>query len=160
MAQHKTVVGVFSAEDKAEHAVHELRQAGFKDSDISVIGPDRGKSSQAGHTSYSNQNVGDGAGWGAGIGGTAGLLATAGALAIPGFGPILAMGPLAATLTAAAGGGLAGGLIDFGVPEKESKEYERKVKEGNYLTVLKTPGDTQRAAQCLRECGATDVHVN
>ena len=156
----KTAIGVFSSEHDAEQAVGALRHAGFGDSDISVIGPDRGRAGQTSHNSYNNQHVGDGATWGAGIGGAAGLLATAGVLAIPGIGPLLAMGPLAATLTAAAGGGLAGALIDFGVPEKESKEYQQEVKSGKFLTVVKTDGDVHRAADCLRQQGASDVHCN
>jgi uncharacterized membrane protein len=98
--------------------------------------------------------------WGAGIGGTAGLLATAGALAIPGFGPILAMGPLAATITAAAGGGIAGALVDFGIPEQQSKQYEKQVKEGHFLTVLKTNQDAQKAQNILRQEGANDIHID
>jgi uncharacterized membrane protein len=160
MANTKTVIGVFSSEGNAEKAVHTLRQSGFSDNEISVVGPDRGKGQHHGGASLTNQHLGDGATWGAGIGGAAGLLASAGALAIPGFGPILAMGPLAATLTGVAGGGLAGGLVDFGIPEQQSREYERKVKEGKFLAVLKTSGDADRAAQCLRDEGASDVRID
>lgn len=159
MAQTKTVIGVFDSEQKAERAVSELRRSGFSDNEISVVGPD---SHHKGHDNQgmTGQHLGDGATWGAGIGGTAGLLATAGALAIPGFGPILALGPLAATLTAAAGGGLAGALVDFGIPEKQSKQYEKDVREGRFLTVLKTAKDAQRAQECLRNEGATDINVD
>ena len=162
MANTRTVIGVFSSEDRAEKAVAELRHSGFSDNEISVVGPDRGKTRQQGDTGATmmHQHLGDGATWGAGIGGAAGLLASAGALAIPGFGPILALGPLAATLTGAAGGGLAGGLVDFGIPEQQSREYERKVKEGNFLAVLKTAGDADRAAKCLRDEGARDVRID
>ena len=151
----KTVIGVFDSEDQAEKAVHQLRQSGFSDNEISVVGPDAHK----GQKSHS-AGLGDGATWGAGIGGTAGLLATAGALAIPGFGPILAMGPLAATITAAAGGGIAGALVDFGIPEQQSKDYEHQVKEGHFLTVLKTDKDAQKAQGILRKEGANDIHID
>jgi hypothetical protein len=157
VASTKTVVGVFASEDQASRAVDALRRAGFRDNEISVVGPDRGHRERGG--GWGDQHLGDGATWGAGIGGAAGLLASAGALAIPGFGPVLALGPLAATLTAAAGGGLAGGLVDFGIPEPESKEYERQVKEGKFLAVLKTDQDAQRAASCLREQGARDERI-
>ena len=160
LAQTKTVIGVFGTEQKAERAIEELRRGGFSDNEISVIGPDSKKRS-GGHSGggMSNQ-VSDGATWGAGIGGTAGLLATAGALAIPGFGPIIALGPLAATLTAAAGGGIVGALVDFGIPEQQSKHYEQEVKQGKYLTVLKTTQDARKAERCLQDQGATDVRID
>ena len=154
MAQTKTVIGVFDSEHSAESAVAELRRSGFSDNEISVVGKDAGK--HGGH----GDGVGDGATWGAGLGAGAGLLATAGALAIPGFGPVLAMGPLAATLTAAAGGGIAGALVDFGVPSGQSKQYEAKVKEGKYLAVLKTSKDAHKAQQCLQDEGASDVRID
>ncbi len=154
MAQTKTVIGVFGSEHAAESAVAELRRSGFSDNEISVVGKDSGRHGGQG------DGVGDGATWGAGLGAGAGLLATAGALAIPGFGPVLAMGPLAATLTAAAGGGIAGALVDFGVPAGQSKQYETQVKEGKYLAVLKTSKNAQQAQQCLRDAGASDVRLD
>ena len=157
----KTVIGVFATEQKAEKAVQELRHSGFSDNEISVVGPDSRKGGNGQSQSGSHgAGLGDGAVWGAGIGGTAGLLATAGALAIPGFGPILAMGPLAATITAAAGGGIAGALVDFGIPEQQSKQYEKQVKEGHFLTVLKTNQDAQKAQNILRQEGANDIHID
>ena len=155
VAGTKTVIGVFGSEQQAESAVHELRQERFPDNEISVIGKDSGK-----HGGQGGEHVSDGATWGAGIGGTAGLLATAGVLAIPGFGPILALGPLAATLTAAAGGGIAGALVDYGIPEQQGKHYEKDVKEGKFLVVLKTAHDAQKAQRCLKDQGAADCRID
>lgn len=161
MAQAKTVIGVFDNERAAERAIEELRRSGFPDNEISVVGPDgRHQQRGGGVQGMADQHLGDGASWGAGIGGAAGLLASAGALAIPGFGPIIALGPLAATLTGAAGGGLAGGLVDFGIPEPQSREYERKVKEGKFLAVLKTAHDAEKAERCLKNQGASDVRID
>jgi uncharacterized membrane protein len=160
LAQTKTVIGVFGSEHKAERAVEELRRSGFSDNEISVVGPDRRRGDGAQHGATMGHDVSDGGTWGAGIGGAAGLLATAGALAIPGFGPVLALGPLAATLTAAAGGGLAGALVDFGIPENQSRHYEQEVKAGKFLAVLKTDKDAQKAERCLREQGAADVRID
>ena len=156
----KTVIGVFTSEQKAEQAVQQLHTSGFSDNEISIVGPDGRKGNRQGGAQNGGAGIGDGAAWGAGIGGTAGLLATAGALAIPGFGPILAMGPLAATITAAAGGGIAGALVDFGIPEAQSKQYEKQVKEGRFLAVLKTNQDAQKAQNVLRQEGASDIHID
>ena len=158
VAGTKTVIGVFGSEHQAEGAVSELRHEGFPDNEISVIGKDSGK--HGGQGGQGGEHVGDGATWGAGIGGAAGLLATAGVLAIPGFGPILALGPLAATLTAAAGGGIAGALVDYGIPEQQGKHYEKDVKEGKFLVVLKTAHDAQKAQRCLKDQGASDCRID
>lgn len=160
MAQTKTVIGVFGSEEKAEKAIEELRRSGFSDNEISVVGKDTGGHGGHDHGGMMGGAVSSGATWGAGIGGAAGLLATAGALAIPGFGPILALGPLAGTLTAAAGGGIAGALVDFGIPEGQSKQYERDVKDGRFLAVLKTDQDAHRAERCLKDQGATDIRID
>ncbi len=159
MGATKTVIGVFDSDHQAEQAVHELRRSGFSDNEISVVGPDSGKHGQQGQHGGAD-GVGNGATWGAGIGGTAGLLATAGALAIPGFGPIIALGPLAGTLTAVAGGGIAGALVDFGIPHDQSKHYEQDVKHGKFLAVLKTAQDAHKAERCLKDQGATDVRID
>lgn len=151
----KTVIGVFRDRRKAEQAVQELRGQGFGDQEISIVAKDPG---QAGRKTGGTQNdISDGTAWGAGIGGTAGLLASAGALAVPGIGPLLAMGPLAATLGGAAAGGLAGGLVDYGIPEQEGKKYEQRVKQGDVLVVLSSTKNVDKAAQILRQHGAEDV---
>jgi uncharacterized membrane protein len=159
MAQTKSVVAVFRSEHQAKQAVDQLRSHGFADNEISVIGKDHRRQSDHGG-GMGGQSLSEGGAWGAGIGGAAGLLASAGALAIPGIGPILAMGPLAATLTGAAAGGLTGGLVDFGIPEGESRQLERKVKEGEFLTVIKTSRDANEAQRILQDCGGSDVKVN
>ncbi|MBE3591077.1 MAG: general stress protein [Firmicutes bacterium] len=152
----KTVIGVFRSKGQAEKAVAALRNKGFSDQEISIVAKkDDGKGDP--DTRLTNQNVVDGTSWGAGIGGAAGLLASAGALAIPGIGPLLALGPLAATLGGAAAGGLAGGLVDYGIPETEGREYEERVKQGDVLVVISTDKEAKKAAQILREHGAEDV---
>ncbi len=164
MPDTKTVVGVFQDEHKAEQAVQHLRDNGFPDNEISIVGRDNRKKNNGDQTQNAggmmHHDVSSGATWGAGIGGAAGLLASAGALAIPGIGPLVAMGPLAATLGLAAGGGLAGALVDFGIPEKQSHEYEHQVKQGRCLVVLKTSGDAQKAERMLRQEGASDLNID
>lgn len=156
----KTVVAVFRSEQQAEKAVRELRSKGFSDNEISVIGPDRRRQERRDEARFGNQSLSEGATWGAGIGGAAGLLAGAGALAIPGFGPLLAMGPLAATLTAAAGGSIAGSLVDFGIPEREGRELEERIRRGEFLCVVKTERNAEEAERILRDCGGENVRIH
>lgn len=70
------------------------------------------------------------------------------------------MGPLAATLGGAAAGGLAGGLVDYGVPEQQGKELERRVKEGEFLCLIRTDKNAEDARRILQDCGAEDLHLD
>lgn len=84
-----------------------------------------------------------------------------GALTIPGVGPIFAAGPIAGMLSGAATGGIAGGLVDWGIPAERSNFYEQKVKEGKILASVRSNEDkVDRAANILRENGAMDVEVH
>lgn len=158
----KTVIGVFRSQNQAERAVDALRKKGFSDQEISIVAKDHGKAraaDQRGKNAAQDQSIGEGASWGAGLGGAAGLLASAGALAIPGIGPLLALGPLAATLGGAAAGGLAGGLVDYGIPEQEGRHYEERVKRGDILAVVSASKNAEEAEKILRDNGAEDVRT-
>ncbi len=158
---HKSVVGLFQSKEQAEKAANDLRNKGFTENEISVVAKDDNQQGREEGNRYTNQRVGDGTAMGAGIGGAAGLLASAGALAIPGIGPILAIGPLAATLTGAVGGGIAGGLVDFGIPEERGRHYEEQVKQGRILAAIKTSDNkVEEAARILRQNGAQDVETH
>ena len=174
----KTVLGVFSSEQAAERAVNALREKGFATSEISIISKnsqknkshdtkDGGDNLATGGTGSTNDAAGgmdsvtDGVVSGATWGGLAGLALGAGALAVPGIGPLLAVGPLAAALTGAATGGLAGGLIDLGVPEDKGRNYESHVREGGVLAVIRvSENKADEAARILRENGAKDVDMH
>jgi hypothetical protein len=156
----KTIIGVFRQEQEAERAVRDLRDHGFTDKEVSLIGPDSRKNGGNGNNNHNNgPHLGSGATWGAGIGGGLGLLAGAGAIAIPGIGPLLAIGPLAAALTGAAAGGLTGSLTDWGIPEQEAKKVQEDVKRGEFLAVVRTNHDGDKAERTLRDCGAHDVDM-
>ncbi len=162
----KAVVGVFRNEERAKEAIMELKRQGFDEREISLIAREnKGRGGEEGAGAGENegftmseQNVGDGALTGGAIGGIAGLLAGAGALLIPGVGPIIAAGPLAAFLTGIVGGGLVGGLVDFGIPEERGRHYEERVKRGDILVTLKAEEDeTSKIASVLKRFGAEDV---
>jgi uncharacterized membrane protein len=157
----QTLVGVFEDHQAADRVVQELEHRGVPDKEISVVAKHNGKE-QGGHpTGHGTHDLSSGIGWGAAGGGALGLLASAGALAVPGIGPILAMGPLAATLTGAAAGGLVGGLMDYGIPKRESEQLEQGVKAGGVLVAVKTDsGEMDRARQLFEEHGAHDISVH
>ncbi len=154
-----TVVGTFQSRDEAEQAVRRLRDKGFTEDEISIVA--KGEGQGDGQATNNADGAADGATWGGVLGGAAGLLAGIGALAIPGIGPIVAAGPLAATLTGAASGGLAGGLLDMGVPDDRGRYYEDEVKRGRVLAAVDTESQmAEDAAQIFRENGASDVEVH
>lgn len=155
-----TVIGTFSSREAAEKAAQELRDQGFTEDEISLVAKGDQKAESA-DGAMDMETAADGAAWGGIAGGAAGLLAAVGAITIPGIGPIVAAGPLAAALTGAAGGGLAGGLLDMGIPEDRGQFYEDEVKRGRVLATVDTEADmAEKAAEIMRRNGASDVEVH
>ncbi len=170
----KTVVGLFDSREQAEKSVSALRRAGFKD-EISVLAADQNQAGQnraGGDIEYDQTTmeadndtgmgkVTTGASTGGVLGGLAGLAMGAGALAIPGIGPVIAAGPIAGLLSGAATGGVAGSLIDWGIPAERSKFYEEKVREGKIMASVRTDeAKIDQAADILRQNGAQDVETH
>ncbi len=166
----KRVIGYFRESQQAEDAVNELKQKGINE--ISILGNDERGGSTGGRSQgkgMGSQDLSSGTMTGGTIGGLAGLAVGTGALGalgaaalvIPGIGPILAMGPLAAALGGAVTGGIAGALVDYGIPKEQSSYYESKIKEGHTVMILKTDASkTDSAASILRNHGAQDVRVH
>jgi hypothetical protein len=103
-------------------------------------------------------------GIGAGIGAVAGSaalgwVATLTALAIPGLGPFLVVGPIIGAIAGGAAGGAVGALSGVGIPEKEAKLYEDRLKKGGTLVSVHTDAVSQaeRAKAILIQTGATEI---
>lgn len=156
----KTVVGAFKNHHDAEETVDVLKKRGVPEKDISLVARHDGKVRE-GHPGDGMHNLGNGIGWGGTLGGVTGLLAGVGALAIPGVGPIIAAGPLAATLTGAVAGGVAGALVDYGIPSNESHGYEKRLKEGDVLLMVRADApEVDKAQRLFEDHGASDIHVH
>ncbi|BCW89567.1 hypothetical protein sos41_27330 [Alphaproteobacteria bacterium SO-S41] len=134
----------------AKSAVRALKEAGFKDEDISLVAhKDSGDDVMDG--------VATGAGVGAVAGGGAGLLAGLGLLAIPGVGPVVAAGWLAATAAGAAAGAVAGaatgGLIDAltgtGVRREDAELYAENVRRGGSVVSVRAEESRVLTAQAI-----------
>lgn len=153
------VIGVFNTREQAEKTIVTMRQQGFKDNEISIVSKKENIENNN-NEGIRFDSIADGTTTGGILGGIAGLLASAGALAIPGIGPIVAAGPIAAMLTGAVGGGIAGGLIDMGIPAAESRRYEEEVKKGGILVVAQSDKNKANdAANIMRANGAYDVRT-
>ncbi|HHW40302.1 MAG TPA: DUF1269 domain-containing protein [Syntrophomonadaceae bacterium] len=159
----KVVLGIFDTQDQAERAVQELRNKGF-DKEISVVTRDKEEDKDGENEMRMGGNrdtAAEGITYGGALGGLAGLAAGAGALVIPGIGPILALGPIAGLFSGAVTGGLAGGLIDWGIPAEEGRHYEEDIKAGKTLVAVQcSEQKLSDAASVLRRYGAHDVNTH
>lgn len=159
------VYGIYNERMMLEQAVEELREFGFRNTDISVLFPhgDSTREFAVEKQTKAPEGAATGAGTGAAVGGGLGWLAGIGMLAIPGVGPFVAAGPIAAALAGAGAGGLvggiAGGLIGMGIPEYEANRYEGRIKEGGIL--LSVHADDRewknKAKEILEHTGAEDI---
>jgi len=159
----KTVIGVFENKQQAEKAVNAVRNSGFDTNEISIVakGGKKNNGNNGDEETLEMDTLTDGTATGGVIGGLAGLAIGAGALAIPGIGPLFAAGPIAGLLSGAATGGIAGSLIDWGIPAERGRYYEEEVKKGKMLTVIRAHEQkVQQAADLLRQNGAKDVETH
>jgi hypothetical protein len=166
MARKNTAVfGIYPSMTSVEISVDELKSAGFRNTDISVLFPESAGTRDFAHEKSTKAPEGATAGAGTGIllGGALGWLVGIGALAIPGVGPFIAAGPIMAALAGAGVGGtvggIAGALIGMGIPEYEAKRYEGRVKDGGILLSVHAENSewTQRAKEILKRTGAQDI---
>src|SRR5438552_17051015 len=133
------VFGMYPDRISTENAVAALKEAGFRNTDVSVLFPENAGTKDFAHEKNTKapEGVATGATSGAVIGGTLGWLAGIGALAIPGIGPFIAAGPVVAALAGVGAGdalgGISGALIGFGIPEYEARGYEGRIKGGGVL---------------------------
>ncbi len=133
------VFGIYASVSGAELAIDDMKQAGFRLEDISVLLPENSGTKDFAFQKGTKAPEGTAAGAASGavIGGALGWLVGIGALAIPGLGPFIAAGPLMIALAGVgvggALGGLTGALIGMGIPEYQAKRYEGLVKNGSIL---------------------------
>jgi len=163
--KNTAVFGLYPNRSGAENGVETLKQAGFRNTDISVLFPENVGSKDFGHEKGSKapEGAATGAGSGAVLGGALGWLVGIGALAIPGLGPFVAAGPIMAALAGmgvgGAAGGITGALIGLGIPEYVAKRYEGRVRDGGILLSVHSDNVdwTRRAKEILERTGAQDI---
>ena len=166
MSSERVAYGLYPDRASFDRALESLRAAGFRNSDISAVLPERDQTTRdLAHeiNTKAPEGVATGAGAGAAVGGVLGWLIGIGALAIPGVGILAAAGPVVAALAGAgaagATGGLVGGLIGAGIPEVEAKRYAGRIREGAYLLSVHCD-DTKwakKAEEILERTGGKDV---
>jgi hypothetical protein len=169
MAHKNTaVLGIYTNYSSVENAVDNLKTAGFRNTDISVLFPHKEGTKEFAHDKGTRipEGASAGAGTGAILGGTLGWLVGIGALTVPGLGLFIAAGPVMAALAGMGVGGTVGGitgaLIGLGIPEHEAKRYEVRVKEGDLLLSVHSDNAewTKRAKEILAKTGAQDISMS
>jgi Protein of unknown function (DUF3341) len=163
--KNTAVFGIYRDTVGVGGALQALRNAGFRNTDISVLIPENAGTKDFVHRKDTKAPEGatTGAASGAVIGGVLGWLAGVGALAIPGLGPFIAAGPIMGMLAGAGAAGVAGGvvgsLVGMGIPEYEAKRFEGRVKDGGILLSVHCDSSEwiTRAKKILAETGGEDV---
>ena len=164
-SKNLAVYGIYKTRDMVEHAVQELKDAGFRNTDISVLFPESGGTKEFAIEKETKAPEGatTGAGTGAVIGGILGWLIGIGTLSIPGLGPFIAAGPIMAALAGIGAigvvGGIAGALIGLGIPEYEANRYEGRIKEGGILLSIHADDRDwkDKGKEILKRTGADDI---
>ena len=163
--KNTAVYGLYPSQASAEAAVDTLKNAGFRNTDISVLFADNQgtKDFAVEKDTKAPEGATTGGLTGGVIGGALGWLAGIGALAIPGVGPFIAAGPIMGLLggvgIGGAIGGLAGALIGMGIPEYEAKRYEGRIRKGGILLSVHCDNSdwVTRAKTILEQTGAEDI---
>ena len=157
--------GIYTTREAVEEGIECLRQASFRNEDISILFPENVGNKDFAHVKASKapEGASTGAATGGVIGGVLGWLAGIGAIAIPGVGPFIAAGPIMAALAGVgvggAVGGIAGGLVGLGIPEYEAKRYEGRLRKGHLLLSVHSDDSkwAKKAEEILKKAGAEDV---
>lgn len=173
--QYRRAVGLFSTRQDAENALYRLRDTGFNMDHISIVanhgeglrdlsGNDYDPSKSDGEQAKGGAEAGATAG--AVTGGAIGLIGSLGVLAIPGVGAAAEVGfllgnTLLGSGIGAAGGGLIGALIGWGVPEGKANYYNDRVYNDNDFLVMVegTEAEIKAAESILHEGGIRDWGV-
>lgn len=157
--------GIYSDHAAVTSAIMQLKEAGFRGTDISVLHSEGGGVRNFGHERHSKAPEGAVAGGGAGAvaGSALGWLVGAGALLVPGLEPFAAAGPVVGMLGGMGAGvtlgGLMGALAGSGVPEYEAKLYAGRLRRGAILVSVHCDDSrwAKTARRMLKKTGATDI---
>src|SRR5438105_11600525 len=128
--KNTAVFGIYARQEDFEKGLYQLKEAGFRYEDISVLVPENlgSKEIATEKATKAPEGVTAGATSGALLGGVLGWLVGIGMIAIPGVGPLLAAGPIVAALAGlgvgGAVGGLTGDLIGVGIHEYEANRSD------------------------------------
>lgn len=148
----RSVYCIASSRGRADRIVHDLKDADFPSTEVSALFLEQ----NAGEEPASGRKA---SGPADAIRGVMGWIAGGGRVVIPGVDPLIAAGPVAAALGGATAGGVAGGLMDFGIPPAEARCYEGRIKDGAFLISIQSanPDRGDRAREIFTAEGAEHI---
>ncbi len=156
MQENRVVIGVFHDRGQAEHALEDLREAGFGEGQLGFL-------MREGNTIVEEVPVEEhegGAKAGAIAGGVVGGVAGAAAASlIPGVGSAIAGGILLSAggaVLGAATGRVIATLIHLGVPEEQARTYDQEIQAGRSIVIVQADERPLEAFQILKRNSAYD----
>jgi len=156
----RSVFGIAPSRGRADRLLHDLKEADFANTDISVLFLDPSGSDQRNPANVASASAGVSSARSSGaIRGVVAWIHGVRSLDIPGVEPLIAAGLVAAALSGATVGGVAGGLIDFGLPASEAGRYETRIKDGQFLISVhsENPEKSDQARAIFTSSGAEDI---
>ncbi len=162
----QSVIGVYQTMSEAEEAVRMLDKGKFPIKQVSFVAQNMESVKEVHGYVTAGDVAKSGAGTGGWVGGIFGLLIGAAFIWVPGFGPLLVAGSFATMLlgsmegviAGAAGGGLLGALVGWGVSKQHILKYEEHLKGGKYLLMAHgSAEEVTRALKILQGTGAADL---
>jgi hypothetical protein len=163
----KSVLCIATSRNRAEQIIANLSTAHFASRDLSVVFPDRRflREPEAEQDMQSGQWSVPGATVGAGQEGASAWYTELGTLVFADGGRFTAAGPLLAALSGVTEGptnaGMAASLIRLGVPVFEARQYESRLRDGNFLLAafIGDAGDLPRAKCILSESYGENICI-
>jgi hypothetical protein len=159
--QNTAIFGIYCDDEGVERAVGILQTVGVRNTDISLLFPEKKatKNFVLQTASLSSKGMAAGTGRSAISGGVLGWLVGVGVLTIPDLVPFLVAGPIVAALADVGPSGrpgLASSLLSLGLSENEANGYEDQILRGGILMSVHCdrPDCAQRAKQILQDTGA------
>jgi len=155
--EQNSAIAVYDDHDDALKALRALKDAGFDDQHVSVIGKGVKEQKKIHGWIPTGSEAGHFGAWGAFWGALTGWLLL-GFVWLPGIGWVAAGGWLAATLLGAGLGAGMGALVGLGVPKDEIPQYETELKADRYLVVVHgEAASVNRAREVLEKSGPRRV---
>jgi hypothetical protein len=155
-SKEPSAIGVYDDLEKAQHAIDELRQAGFVSEEIGIIGHvGAERVPMPPEMNAPEENATTGVVSGGILGAIVGAFVI---LVIPGLGEVAGLGPwFDAVAGAALGAAVCGILVAFGsflFWQPKTRFYVAELDKGNFIVTVKNPARKNEAAAVLRHDGA------
>lgn len=160
-----SVFGIFKNRSSTENAFDQLKDFGFRNSDISVLMTDQNTSKSFAHEkhSYAPEGTAAGVAIGALVGATWGWLSGTGQLENTSLAVFVAAGPMMSLLAGmglgVSFGGLLGALVGLSVPKFVAKRYRGFAKDAGILMSVHCESSEwiKRAKDLLKRNGAMSI---